>query len=226
MAPIVGFNLKPVPGRSRAMAGVLPHRQRPTRHGGAPVTWGWGANNHKGLEGFLKAFIRFTLWCHQTRLENPRTEWRFYEENRLFLWSIFQLAVFDYRRVSVNKIVGCLERISLINDDWMIDDDSHRKEWYFPCFCGDDHHPIWESRSWWQRSLNTALFAPRRSSCTWRLEKNQKDCDLVRNLKQAVASTFYFVLVPEADSWWCWRRCRCWEQDTRRSSNMAMENPL
>ena len=33
-------------------------------------------------------------------LEDPRIEWRFYEEMNVFLWCIFQETMFEYRRVS------------------------------------------------------------------------------------------------------------------------------
>ena len=42
--------------------------------------------------------MMFTLWFHQTWLENPRTEWRFLARKfRRFLRSIFQHAMFDYQ---------------------------------------------------------------------------------------------------------------------------------
>ena len=47
-----------------------------------------------GLVGFYGILGNYTLWCHQTWLENPWTEWRFLaRKNQLFLWSMFHFRV-------------------------------------------------------------------------------------------------------------------------------------
>ena len=48
----------------------------------------------------MAVMTAITLWCHQTWLENPRTEWRFLARKITYKWSIFQHAMFGYRKVS------------------------------------------------------------------------------------------------------------------------------
>ena len=51
------------------------------------------------------------------KLENHRTEWRFCSENHLFLWSICQQAMFDFRRVKRDWLASLVPMVQLLTMD-------------------------------------------------------------------------------------------------------------
>ena len=55
----------------------------------------------EGIEDLWRHESVTTLWCHQTWLKNPRTEWRCLPRKITYLRYIFQQAMFDCWRVSI-----------------------------------------------------------------------------------------------------------------------------